>query len=98
MLVTQPKRGRLHLKEEPGRAGAWAAASGDTTAWLQIDLIKKYVKIKGVTTQGRHGAAQWVTKYSLLYGNDTNSLVYYKEQGQSTNKVSVIRSILIPKW
>ena len=79
--------GRLHLKPVGSVIGAWAGASGDTRAWLQIDLIKQYIKITSVATQGRQDSRQWVTKYSLLYSNDSSSFVYYKEQGQSTNKM-----------
>ena len=79
--------GRLHLKPVGSMKGAWAGAAGDTTAWLQIDLIKQYIKITSVATQGRQDLSMWVTKYSLLYSNDSSNFVYYKEQGQSTNKV-----------
>ena len=78
---------RLHLKAVGSIKGAWTGASGDSNAWLQIDLIKQYIKITSVATQGRQDSSQWVTKYSLLYSNDSSNFVYYKEQGQSINKV-----------
>ena len=83
-------RGRLHLKTVPGwRGDAWAAHPGDSTPWLQIDLIKQRIKTVRVATQGRHDSPQWVTKYSLSYSNDTSNFLFYKEQGKSANKVSV---------
>ena len=83
-------RGRLHLKNMPGRRGdAWVAHPGDSTPWLQIDLIKQLIKTVRVATQGRYDSSQWMTKYSLSYSNDTSHFLFYKEQGQSANKVSV---------
>ena len=79
--------GRLHLKPVGSSFGSWSGASGDTPAWLQIDLIKEYIKITSVATQGRQDSSQWVTKFSLLYSNDSSNFVYYKEQGQSMTKV-----------
>ena len=79
--------GRLHLKPGGPSSGSWAGASGDTTPWLQIDLIKQYTKITSVATQGRQDGNQWVTKYSLLYSNDSITFLYYKEQGEIANKV-----------
>ncbi|XP_066014975.1 uncharacterized protein [Pocillopora verrucosa] len=80
-------RGRLHLKTVPGwRGDAWVAHPGDSTPWLQIDLIKQRIKTVRVATQGRHDSPQWVTKYSLSYSNDTSHFLFYKEQGQSANK------------
>lgn len=83
-------RGRLHLKTVLGwRGDAWVAHPGDSAPWLQIDLIKQRIKTVRVATQGRHDSPQWVTKYSLSYSNDTSNFLFYKEQGQSANKVSV---------
>lgn len=80
-------RGRLHLKTVPGwRGEAWAAHPGDSTPWLQIDLIKQRIKTVRVATQGRYDTPQWVTKYSLSYSNDTSHFLFYKEQGQGANK------------
>lgn len=77
-----PPLGRLHLLPAVrGLCGAWAAAGGDTNPWLQIDLIKQNTKVTGIATQGRHDVSHWVTKYSLLYSNDSLAWLYYKEQG-----------------
>ena len=78
-----PPFGRLHLLPSvPGAiSGAWVAADGDTNPWLQIDLIKRNTKVTSVATQGRQDYPQWVTKYSLLYSNDSIAWHYYKEQG-----------------
>ena len=77
-----PTLGRLHLLPAVrGLSGAWAAAGGDTNPWLQIDLIKQNTKVNGIATQGRHAVSHWVTKYSLLYSNDSLAWLYYKEQG-----------------
>ena len=88
-----PPLGRLHLLPAVGGlCGAWAAAGGDTNPWLQIDLIKQNTKVNGIATQGRHDVSHWVTKYSLLYSNDSLAWLYYKEQG--VKKVGQIRLLI----
>ena len=88
--------GRLHYKPEYPKAGAWAVALPlDGNQWLQIDLRSRQTKVTRVATQGRFDYPQWVTKYKLQYGNDEESLQYFKEQGQSADKVGLHNSLLI---
>ena len=84
-----PKNGRLHLRDEQGpeKKGAWAVRTNNDKQWLQIDLRDQQTKVTRVGTQGRNGFNQWVTKYKLQYGNDEGSLQYFKEEGQSADKV-----------
>ena len=79
-----PKNGRLHHEE---KGGAWSARTNNDKQWLQIDLRDQQTKVTRVGTQGRNGHIQWVTKYKLQYGNDEGSLQYFKEEGQSADKV-----------
>lgn len=81
-----PARGRLHLRDEE-KAGAWSARANDGNQWLQIDLGGQETKVTRVGTQGRNDNNQRVTKYKLQYGNDEESLQYFKEEGQSADKV-----------
>ena len=69
-------------------SGSWSARTNDYNQWLQVDLGKT-MKVTRVATQGRYsGYNQWVTKYKLQYSDDGVSFQYYKEQGQTTDKVS----------
>ena len=84
------RQGRLNFQAVPGKAGSWSAKRNDVNQWLQVDLGAQYNKIKvtGVATQGRNGYSQWVNKYTLQYSNDGVNFQDYKEQGQSTIKVT----------
>ena len=80
--------GRLESRVVGDKRGSWVAPPEDLNPWLQIDLLRQDTKITLIATQGRYDAAQWVTKYSLLYSNNTSDFIYYKEQGQqNANKV-----------
>ena len=76
-------QGRLRRK-----AGSWSAGSSDVNQWLQVDLGSQYTKVTRVATQGGNDAAQWVTKYKLQYSKDGVNFQYYREQGQTINKVN----------
>ena len=45
--------------------------------------------VTGIATQGRYDLSQWITSYSLEYSDDSVTFEYYKEHGQSENKVKV---------
>ncbi len=77
-------QGRLHCG-----AGSWSASSNDVNQWLQVDLGSQYTKVTRVATQGRSDAALWVTKYKLQYSNDAVNFQYYREQGQTEDKVKL---------
>lgn len=88
--------GRLRYKPEHPKAGAWAADLPlDHNQWLQIDLRSRQTKVTRVATQGRFDYHQWVTNYKLQYGNDEDSLHYFKEQGQRADKVRLHNSLLM---
>ena len=74
-----PDRARLNLYASHGRTGAWVARHRNTNQWLQIDLRQMSV-IKGIATQGRRGAHQWVRTFQLShsrYGAQFQSYVSY---------------------
>ena len=80
-------RGRLNLKVDGSKQGAWAVAKGDANPWLQIDLLSQHT-VTGVATQGRDGLyQQWVTEYKLQYSNDGVNFQYYKKSGDNADKV-----------
>ena len=82
--------GRLYMKQDGGKVGAWVPRRIDLKQWLQVDLGNLVTKITGVATQGRNGYrwSQWVTMYRLQYSQDGVNFQYYKEQGQTRVKVS----------
>ena len=61
-----PDRARLNIYAGHGRTGAWVARHRNTYQWLQIDLRQISV-IKGIATQGRREAHQYVRSYQLSY-------------------------------
>ena len=61
-----PDRARLNIYAGHGRTGAWVARYRNTKQWLQIDLRQMSI-IKGIATQGRRKAHQWVRSYHLSY-------------------------------
>ena len=84
-----PFQGRLHFQGMSSfKAGSWSAGRNDLFQWLQIDLDSQYTKVTRVATQGRNGHSQWVTRYTLLYGNDgLHFQPYYRDQGKLADEV-----------
>ncbi|PFX16804.1 EGF-like repeat and discoidin I-like domain-containing protein 3 [Stylophora pistillata] len=80
-------QGRLHFVHSD-KTGSWAAASNDANLWLQVDLVILHTKVTHVATQGSDGhQREWVTKYNLLYSNDTERFYNYTIPRQKTAKV-----------
>ena len=75
--------GRLHFLYRSGRIGAWAARTNDVFQYLQINF-GDWTKITRVAIQGRQDANQWVTSFSLSYGDDD---VFFKTYKSGTKKV-----------
>ena len=83
-------QGRLHLEAGAGKEGAWVAANNDANQWLQVNLVQN-VSVTRVATQGRNGPyLQWVAKYKLQYSDDGVDFQYYREKGQSADKVKFL--------
>ena len=80
-------QGRLHFEAGGGKAGGWSTRENNANQWLQIDLGSEYRKVTRVATQGRNDYPQWVTKYKLQYSYDGVHFQYYREKGQTVNKV-----------
>ena len=79
-----PARSRLHTPpvnegdtEYEILAGGWAAAASNNPQWLQAEFQESHY-INTVATQGRDvtSTLQWVTAYSLQYGNTEYDFVY----------------------
>ena len=84
------QRGRLHFEVAPGKPGSWSALLKDNNQWLQVDLGKWPRNVTGIATQGGTNYREkprWVTSYKLKCSDDGVNFQFYKEQGQSTEKV-----------
>lgn len=53
---------------------------GEKDAWIQVDLGRMQ-PITGIVTQGRHGTAQFVTKYKVEVGPDVYNLKPVMDDG-----------------
>ena len=84
-----PFQGRLHFKfTEKRKKGGWIAARTDLHQWLQVDLGSQFTKVTRVATQGRSGGCcDWVERYKLQHCDDGVNFQYYREQGQTSDKV-----------
>ena len=84
---------RLHFKAGGGKTGGWSAKVNDLNQWLQVDLLRK-TRVTRIATQGRNAEySQWVTKYKLQYGEDENSLQFYRQNGDLLDTVSLFYTV-----
>ena len=67
-------------------------AANDLNQWLQIDLGSLHTKTTRVATQGRNGIENWVTKYKLKFSDNGVNFTYYRETGESADKVKSKKS------
>ena len=76
------KKARLNYK------GCWAAAKNNIHQWLQVDL-GGYTRVTRVATQGSgYRCSNWrVTKFKIRYSSDGVIWRFYKEPGNSKEKV-----------
>ncbi|EDO45373.1 predicted protein, partial [Nematostella vectensis] len=64
-----PERARLHIRKRRGKTGAWSARHNNRRQWIQIDLRRK-ANVWLIATQGRQDYPQWVTTYTVSFGNN----------------------------
>nr|XP_058963395.1 lactadherin-like [Pocillopora verrucosa] len=90
---TGPARARLYIENTFG-TGGWVPTLQDANPWLQIDLVSQY-RVTHVATQGRYHdeLSIWVIKYKLIYRSEGEYFKYYKEEGQTTEKVKIFMAI-----
>lgn len=78
-----------HLSPWHGRLNSrwsWSVRHNRRGEWFQVNFVE-LMRIKGVATQGRQDASQWVRSYTIMYSVDGMNFVSYKE-GRTT-KVNV---------
>ena len=74
-------------KKEGNKAGSWAAKTNNVNQWLQIELGSDYTKVTRIVTQGRSDYDQWIKTFKLQYSEDGVNYQFYREQGQTEDKV-----------
>ena len=84
------KHSRLHSKANRENGGSWSALKNDVNQWLQVDL-GTYVRVTGIATQGRNGRDEWVTKFSLQYGEDGDTFHFFENPGDFVAKVCILK-------
>lgn len=96
-LMSRASQARLYRERIDGYQGGGWVTVVTVSQWLQIDFISRH-SLTRVATQGQnynHNLhLNWVTKYKLQYRDYGESFKYYKEQGQSTEKVNTFNAIL----
>uniref|UniRef100_A0A3B5MS93 Contactin associated protein 1 n=1 Tax=Xiphophorus couchianus TaxID=32473 RepID=A0A3B5MS93_9TELE len=65
-------------------SSGWSPSPRDKQPWLQVDLGRKY-RLVAIATQGTFNSYDWVSKYTLLYGDRPDSWTpYIMKGGNST--------------
>ena len=85
-----PYNARLHARNYGSTGGAWVAGIRNTQQWIQVDL-EKVSTLKGVATQGRHDASQYVKSYVVTYSRNGRRFVSYRE-GRQTRVIHCSKS------
>ena len=73
-----PYNARLQARNYGSTRGAWVARIRNTQQWIQIDL-EKDTTLKGLATQGRYDANQYVKSYVITYSRNGRRFYPYKE-------------------
>ena len=71
-----PWHGRLNHR------WSWSARTNNHRQWFQVNFVDP-MKVKGVATQGRQDANQWVKSYTVSYSSDGMTFYPYKEKGRT---------------
>ena len=70
-----------HLSPWHGRLNhrwSWSVRLRRVGQWFQVNFVE-LIRVKGVATQGRQDANQWVRSYTVSYSTDGMNFVPYKE-------------------
>ena len=69
----------------------YIAKRNDKGQWFQVDF-GKIVKITTILTQGRHNAAQWVTKFIVSYSLDGGYFSFQLHHPYNVPRVKIYNS------
>lgn len=81
----------LHTFSPLGSSG-WSPSPRDRQPWLQVDLGRKY-RLRAIATQGTFNSYDWVTKYTLLYGDRPDSWTPYVMKGGNQVRITVVERL-----
>lgn len=73
-----PYNARLQARNYGSTRGGWIAKIRNTQQWIQVDL-EKVATLKGLATQGRYDANQFVRSYIVTYSRNGRRFVPYRE-------------------
>ena len=76
-----PWRGRLNS------IYSWCVRSNRAGEWFQVNFVE-LMRVKGVATQGRQNANQWVRSYTVRYSVDGMTFSPYKENRRVRVRIS----------
>lgn len=82
-----PYNARLQARNHGSTRGGWIARQRNTRQWIQVDL-ETVATLKGVATQGRYDANQYVKSYVISFSRNGRRFAPYRE-GRRT-RVSTI--------
>ena len=73
---------------------SWSVRRNRVGEWFQVNFVE-LMRIKGVATQGRQNANQWVRRYMVSYSVDEMNFRSYR-QGRSVKVKLVISLVVYP--
>lgn len=76
--VYGPWSGRLQARNHGAKRGAWISRPNNRNQWIKVDL-QTLSRLKGIATQGRYDAGQWVKSYTVSFSRDGRRFFPYRE-------------------
>ena len=73
-----PYNARLQARNYGAIRGGWIARARNTHQWIQVDLERVSI-VKGVATQGRYDANQYVKSYVITFSKNGRRFIPYRE-------------------
>ena len=86
-----------HLSPIYGRLNglySWSVRSNRVGQWFQVNFVE-LTRVKGVATQGRQNANQWVRSYTVSYSVDEMNFSPYKENRRVKVRIEILQVILL---
>ena len=73
---------------------SWSVRSNRVGQWFQVNFVE-LTRVKGVATQGRQNANQWVKSYTVSYSVDEMNFSPYKENRRVKVRIEISQVILL---
>ena len=87
-----PWNGRLQARNSGSTRGAWVARQRNRYQWIQVDL-QTLTRLKGIATQGRYDAGQWVKTYTVSYSTNGIKFIPYREGRRLRVRIPIRRRL-----